>query len=113
MKNLALLIVFFSLFVMTGCRDKDAEISSLEEQVKQQQAVIEKLQKATSEIERLKELTQSITVPIMKVLDRLDAIDNDIYKGEFVNRVRLHNASREEIFAGYHTLLGQIGNDLQ
>ena len=113
MKKLVFLVVLFLLFVMSGCRDKDAEISSLEEQVKQQQAVIEKLQKVTSEIERLKELTQSVTMPMMKVLDSLDAIDNDVYDGAYVNRARSYNSSREEIVAAYHALLGQIENDLK
>jgi len=114
MKKLVLLIVFFSLFVMTGCRDKDAEISSLEEQVKQQQAVIEKLQKATSEIERLKELTQSVILPTMKVLDRLDVIDKDIYKGSYIENVRANNnATREDIVAAYHALMAKIEMDLR
>ena len=113
MKKLVFLVVLFLLFVMSGCRDKDAEISSLEEQVKQQQTVIEKLQKVTSEIERLKELTQSVTRPMMKVLDSLDAIDNDVYDGAFVNRARSYKSSREEIVAAYHALLGQIENDLK
>jgi hypothetical protein len=113
MKKLVFLAVLFSLFVMSGCRNKDAEISSLEEQVKQQKIVIAKFQKVTSEIERLKELTQSVTMPMMKVLDSLDAIDNDVYDGAFVNRARSYNSSREEIVAAYYALLGQIENDLR
>ena len=93
--------------------DSDNDIDNLKNQIEQQNAIIATQRKTALEFLKLLKLNEAVILPSMQILERLDDLDRDVYKGDFVQRARDNKATTEDIFSAYHMLIERIESDLQ